>query len=106
LLAFLLIFAPVFWHHYAVYLCPLWGWLLWEGARSKVTLLLGIAAIALTYVPVTYLYDLREPFNTHMLPAMMLIFAVAVWRLAQREVHEPRVEESGASATPSASGLN
>jgi hypothetical protein len=116
LLTFLLIFSPVFWHHYAVYLCPLWGWLLWEGGRWKIALLPGIAAIALTYVPFTYLYDLRDPFNTHMLPAVMLIFAMAVWRIASKPRAEavgdaagPRAagaEESGASAAPSASGLD
>lgn len=40
LICWLLIFSPVFWEHYAIYLTPVWGWLMWEarlGAGSAST---------------------------------------------------------------------
>jgi hypothetical protein len=77
----LLIFAPIFWEHYAVYLCPFWGWMLWEGARSKGKLVLAVLGIALMYIPWTYLRDWPEPYNTHMLPGVMAIVAMATWTL-------------------------
>ena len=82
LLTFLLIFSPVFWEHYPVYLCPLWGWLLWEARQSRGMAIGTLVAVALTYIPFTAWLDLREPYNTHILPSAMLMFGMAVWKLA------------------------
>lgn len=81
LLSFLLIFSPVFWEHYPVYLCPLWGWLVWEARRCWGTAVLAVIAIALTYVPWTAWMDLREPWNTHILPSAVIMFGVGVWKM-------------------------
>jgi hypothetical protein len=81
LLTWLLVFSPVFWEHYPVYLCPLWAWLIWEAGRSWLRAALGAAAIASMYVPFTFLFDLKEPLNTHMLPGAIVMLALAVWRL-------------------------
>ena len=83
LLTFLLIFSPVFWEHYPVYLCPLWGWLLWEARRSWGMAIGAIVAVGLTYIPFTAWLDLREPYNTHILPSAMLMFGLAMWKLAE-----------------------
>lgn len=80
----MLIFAPIFWEHYAVYLCPFWGWLLSEGRRSKAKLVLAVLGIGLMYVPWTYLRDWPEPYNTHMLPGVVMIVVLATWALMGR----------------------
>jgi hypothetical protein len=81
LLTWLLIFSPVFWEHYPVYLCPIWAWLIWEAQRSWLRGVLGAAAIASMYVPFTFLFDFKEPLNTHMLPGAIVMLALGVWRL-------------------------
>jgi hypothetical protein len=55
--------------------------MLWEGARSKGKLVLAVLGIALMYIPWTYLRDWPEPYNTHMLPGVMAIVAMATWTL-------------------------
>lgn len=90
----LLIFAPIFWEHYAVYLCPFWGWMLWEGWRSKGKLVLAVLGIALMYVPWTYLRDWPEPYNTHMLPGAVAIVVMATWTLVGRGQAGSQVESA------------
>ena len=89
LLTFMLIFSPVFWEHYPVYLCPLWGWLVYEGRRSWGFTIGAVIAIGLTYVPWTALMDLREPLNTHILPSALLMMGLAVWRLCESDPLSP-----------------
>jgi len=51
LLAWLLIWSPISWNGYQVYLMPFWGWVIWEAKRSRV----GAAAaaiIALSNLPI------------------------------------------------------
>lgn len=51
LLAWLLIWSPISWNGYQVYLMPFWGWVIWEATRSRV----GAAAaaiIALSNLPI------------------------------------------------------
>jgi hypothetical protein len=118
LLTFLLIFSPIFWEHYPVYLCPLWAWLIWEARRSWPFAILATLSIASMYVPLTFLYDWREPLNTHMLPGAIVMLGLSIWKLAQNRKIKPRAEAvgdapgssargaaPGASAAPSASGL-
>jgi hypothetical protein len=81
LLTWLLIFSPVFWEHYPVYLCPIWAWLIWEARHSWLRGLLGAAAIASMCVPFTFLFDFKEPLNTHMLPGAIVMLALGIWRL-------------------------
>ena len=51
LLAWLLIFSPLCWEHYFMYLVPLWGWLWWEGTQSRPKRIAAIAAIATFWFP-------------------------------------------------------
>ena len=81
LLTFLLVISPVFWEHYPVYLCPLWGWLLWEARQSRGMAIGAILAVALTYIPFTAWLNLGEPYNTHILPSALCMFGLAAWRL-------------------------
>jgi hypothetical protein len=37
LVCWLLLFSPVYWAHYALYLCPFWGWMLWQAREHEVT---------------------------------------------------------------------
>jgi len=88
LLGTFLIFSPIFWEHYPVYFCPLWGWMLWESWQSKRWIKLPpvVVGIALIYVPWTYLYDWPEPYNTHMLFGTVLLMAPGIWKLCERSV--------------------
>ena len=82
LLCAMLLFSPIYWEHYPTYLCPMWGWMIWEAGRSVIRWMWIIAAIGLMYVPMTYLLDLNEPFNSHILFGTVLTLGFAVWRLA------------------------
>lgn len=85
LLCWMLIFSPIFWDHYHAYLMPLWGWLAWEATQSRRRAIVAIAAIALAWCPVAAkLPRLPEPLLSHMLISAVLIFSLAVVRLANR----------------------
>jgi hypothetical protein len=88
LLGAFLIFSPIFWEHYPVYFCALWGWLLWEAWQSKrwIKVPLVMAGIGLLYVPWTYLCDWPEPYNTHMLWGTVLLMLAGIWKLCERSV--------------------
>jgi cytochrome c oxidase subunit IV len=96
-LCVMLIFAPVFWEHYAMYLCPLWGWMLWEGWRSKAKLPLAILGIASMYVPWTYLLDLNEPANSHILFGTFALLAMGIWSLLETKKESPAAPPRGFS---------
>ena len=34
LVAWMMLFSPICWNHYIVYLFPFWGWLAWEMTRG------------------------------------------------------------------------
>jgi hypothetical protein len=96
MMTWMLIFSPIFWPEYHLYLCPFWGWLLWEAKQSRVRLALVLVAVMLTIVPTPMLapavtprnWDLTlpEPYNTHMLLAAILMLALAIWRLTCRRI--------------------
>ena len=87
MICWLLIFGPLYWEHYPVYLCPLWGWLAWEARLSSARLILVIAAIAMTWVPVPAIpgVSLPEPINSHILASTLIILGLSVARLARRD---------------------
>jgi hypothetical protein len=84
MVCWLLVFGPLYWEHYPVYLCPLWGWLAWEARLSTARMLLVVAAIALTWVPVPAIPGVRlpEPINSHILASTVIILGLAIARLA------------------------
>lgn len=87
LVCWLLIFGPLFWEHYPVYLCPLWGWLAWEARGSVWRAVVVVAAIAMAWVPVPAIQwiHLPEPINSHILVSTLLILGLALWRLGVRD---------------------
>lgn len=98
-LAWLLIFAPLFWEHYQMYFVPLWGWMIWEARRSRiaagvVVLILIMAALPLQVLPGL---TIPEPLNSYLLLATGLMFALALWRLANARIAEesPQDQMSG-----------
>jgi hypothetical protein len=108
----MLIFGPIFWPEYHLYLCPFWGWLLWEARQSRVRLTLVLAAVSLTIVPTPILapaitpknwdLSLPEPYNTHMLLAAILMLLLAVWRLTGR-ITDLFAHPNGAASVPTPS---
>ncbi len=79
----LLMFGPIAWEHYYVYLCPLWGWLAWEAGRSRWSAIPAWGAIALTWAPLAIApwLKLREPLLSHMLAGAVLMLGLAFIRL-------------------------
>jgi hypothetical protein len=89
LVAWLIIFSPIFWEHYHAYLTPFWGWLVYEAMRSKTKRVLVIAAIGLAYLPSAVLLqqlhwrELPEPLFSHLLWSAVLMYSLAMYQLAR-----------------------
>jgi hypothetical protein len=86
LLCWLLIFAPLFWDHYHLYLAPFWGWMIFEARRSIPRAVLVTAAIALAWAPLMVVRSIHlpEPVNSAMLFSAILMLILALDRLARR----------------------
>jgi hypothetical protein len=86
LVAWLLIFSPLCWEHYFIYLCPFWGWLCWEATLSPFRRVAAVAAIASHWLPLPMLTWLHvpEPLNSYMLLGLLLMLALALLRLYER----------------------
>jgi hypothetical protein len=82
LIGWMLIFNPLVWNKYHLFLCPFWGWLAWEARQSKWRLAAAIFAIAMVWGSWHLMWDLPEPFNSHMLWGDLAIMAIATARLA------------------------
>src|SRR5205814_7555025 len=82
LVAWLIIFSPIFWEHYHAYLAPFWGWLFYEATRSRMKMILAILAIGLAYLPSTVLLhqlhrpQLPEPLASHLLWSAVIMLAL------------------------------
>jgi hypothetical protein len=88
LLTWLLVFSPVVWPSYHLYLLPLWGWLAWQITQSKLRATLAGAAVALSFIPFPltewqWVINLGEPLNSHMLLATVLMLILAVIALTR-----------------------
>lgn len=90
LLSWLLIFSPIAWEHWPVFLCPLWGWLIWESQHLKHLAPLPWVAILFMWAPAgifqvegffSYPIFLPEPLNTWQLFGVGLVFLLAIRRL-------------------------
>ena len=84
LLVWMLLFSPICWEHYFTYLCPFWGWLLWEAGTSARRRVMAWFAISLSWLPWAVLPNLvlPEPLTSHMLVSLLLILTLALARLA------------------------
>jgi hypothetical protein len=91
LVSWLLIFSPIFWEHYHAYLAPFWGWLVYQGGKSKLRASLAGLAIVLAYVPSSliahqlHLPRLPEPIFSHLLWSAVIMLALAVMELRSRD---------------------
>lgn len=90
LMSWLLIFSPIAWEHWPIFLCPVWGWLLWEARDPGLRGGVAIGSLALMYFPagilqvrgfLTYQLTFPEPFNSWQLWGVSLLFGLAAWRL-------------------------
>ena len=93
LIGWMLIFSPICWEHYFSYLCPFWGWLIWEASQGPWRRIAGLAAVAAQWVPlpVNPWVSVPEPINSYMLWGLVVMCAMAVARLASRPSNsEPR----------------
>jgi len=81
LIAWLLVFSPITWEHYFAYLAPFWGWMVYQAGRSTLRAIVTIAAIALSYVPITLIHGIRlpEPIFSHLFWSMLLTLLLALW---------------------------
>jgi hypothetical protein len=86
LVGWVLIFSPVYWDHYLVYLCPFWGWLAWEATRSRWRALIAAVVIGKAWVP-DVLADrfrwLQGPHDSATLGVTVLVVLLALSRLAR-----------------------
>lgn len=84
LVSWLLIFSPLCWEHYFVYLCPFWGWMIWEATLSKARFIAIFAAILMHWFPLPVLLWLHvpEPINSYMLLGLIIMFVLAINRLS------------------------
>jgi len=89
LVAWLLLFSPIFWEHYHAYLVPFWGWLAYEATRSRIRAGLAILVVVMAYLPSSILVSqlhlprLPEPLFSHLMWSTVLMFGMAVERLAR-----------------------
>lgn len=104
LIAWMLIFSPMFWEHYHAYLIPFWGYLIWEATRSRTKLVLVVLAIAMAWVPTPIIGPiyrrLPEPVASHLLWSAVLMWLVALMRLA-RNSPQAAIRLDDRSSSPS-----
>ena len=83
LIGWMLVFSPLCWEHYFCYLCPFWGWLVWESSQGPARRIAAWATIAAQWVPLPANHWLRvpEPINSYMLWGSLLMCALAAARL-------------------------
>src|SRR6185503_7468727 len=88
LVAWLLLFSPIFWEHYHAYLAPLWGWVAFEATRSRAKMFVAIAVILLAMYP-----RVPAPLLNHLMWSTVLLLGLALARLMERADHEPVAEK-------------
>ena len=108
LVAWLLFFSPITWTHYLVYLYPIWGWMIWNGRRSKLHSIVTIVAIGIVVVSLSTEPPTRlDPYGVRYLLSLSLTFALGVeslsrtakWRKPQWERVELKAAEQGGLAS-------
>jgi hypothetical protein len=101
LLGWALLFSPIFWEHYVVYLCPLWGWLISQAGRSRARLTAVAAAIATVYFPLQALTrQFPEPLNSHVMIGVAVTWAIGLSRLFCRAKPQAAPSETVSCAPP------
>ncbi len=109
LTSWLLIFSPIAWEHWAIFLCPAWGWLLWEALQSGWRRVCAITSLALMYFPAgiiqvrgfaTYPITLPEPLNSSQLLGFILLFGLSFSRIYMVDQTVKYVNTVEGSASP------
>ncbi|HVT91041.1 MAG TPA: glycosyltransferase family 87 protein [Tepidisphaeraceae bacterium] len=96
MICWLLLFSPIYWPHYILYLTPLIGWLVWEARQTILSRVLAIAAIVFIsgpYMNVDYgLLSLKHaPLNYYGMWAAVLVMILSVRRLLLKPVPQEAV---------------
>jgi hypothetical protein len=93
LVCWLLLFSPVYWAHYALYLCPFWGWMLWQarehGLLTRVATVLALFVMAFPFGGVTTM-RLPQPVTALLCIGTATTFIIAARGLLQQVVHVSR----------------
>jgi hypothetical protein len=79
LLSWLLIFSPVAWSHYLIYLCPLWGWLACPTDQSPWRRAAAWIAMALiVFSPDQMPAPAIDPWGVHLLASLGLMLGLGI----------------------------
>lgn len=93
LMSWLLMFSPIAWEHWPIFLCPLWGWLLFEAREALAPRIAAFTSMALMSFPAglfhvkgfaRYNVTLPEPFNSTQLMGVGIFAVLAFRRLLSR----------------------
>ncbi len=88
--SWLFMFSPISWEHWPIFLCPVWGWLLWEGMALSRWRYVSFLSLGLMYFPagifqvegfVKLPIRVLEPFNSFQLVGVILVWVLANRRL-------------------------
>lgn len=82
LVAWMLLFSPIFWEHYQAYLAPFWGWLAYEATRARWRAVVAAAVYLLAYYP-----RVPVPIFNQLMWSTVLMLGIAVERLIQDSLH-------------------
>jgi len=85
LIGWMLLFSPMCWDHYVVYLFPLVGWLIWEAGQSRAALAVVAISMGLVWLPYTGIaqHVVREPLASHVMWGIIGMWAIGLKRLAR-----------------------
>jgi hypothetical protein len=86
LMSWALIFSPICWDHYVMFLMPMWGWLGFRAMRSRAFCVLAAIAVGLCYVPMAGL--MRNNYRLGFFPSnvcwgILLTLLIAVWAITR-----------------------
>jgi hypothetical protein len=88
-----LIFSPIAWEHYHLYLLPTWAWLIAEALRKPQFGVAAVAILAASWAPVCVFDDgalvTSEPLVSHMLWGSVALLALTVLRLVRTRKDTP-----------------
>jgi hypothetical protein len=78
-LCWFLIFSPIAWNTYLVYLMPVWSWLLWEGTQSRIRGVLAGLSVALGSLPALSLWPWIGGGEAGLPPEPLARFGLLSW---------------------------
>ena len=87
LISWFIVFSPIAWEHYQLYLCPFWGWLIYEAekpTRWRIPILAALASSASSLAVVPGI-QLPEPLLSHMLWSSIFFLSYSAYRLISPE---------------------